>query len=181
MSVEERAQGLSVDERLALVDAIERREAKRIRKAAVAAWMSVAVAAVLLGLLVFGAWAQVRRIRGEVAALDAQRESLVARIEAQKADVARLDAEYRNKQAALSTLIGAVRRTDESARGGLETALDADPKATTLVPRAYIQIADAADQQWAKNLGDRFQNAGVIIHDEYSRAFVGHCAAISIS
>jgi hypothetical protein len=117
---------------------------------------------VLLGLLVFGAWAQVRRIRGEVAALDAQRESLVARIEAQKADVARLDAEYRNKQAALSTLIGAVRRTDESARGGLETALDADPKATTLVPRAYIQIADAADQQWAKNLGDRFQNAGVI-------------------
>jgi hypothetical protein len=163
VSVEEpRAAGLSVEERLALVDAVERREAGAVRKAAAVAWMSVAVAAVLLGLLVFGAWWQVQRIRGDVAALNAQRESLVARIETQKADVARLDAEYRDKQAALSTLIGAVRRTDDSARGGLETALDADPKSTTLVPRAYIQIADAGDQQWAKNLGDRFQNAGVI-------------------
>ena len=30
------------------------------------------------------------------------------------------------------------------------------------MPRAYIQIADAGDRQWATNLGDRFQNAGVI-------------------
>jgi hypothetical protein len=86
----------------------------------------------------------------------------VARIETQKADVSRLDKEYRDKQAALATLIGAVRRTDDSARGGLVTALDADPKATTLVPRAYIQIADAADRQWAMNLSDRLQNGGVI-------------------
>jgi hypothetical protein len=163
VSVEEpRAGGLSVEQRLALVDAAERREASAVRKAAAVAWVSAAVAAVLLGLLVFGGWSQVRRIRGEVATLDAQRESLVSRIEAQKADVARLDAEYRDKQAALSTLIGAVRRSDQSARGGLETALDADPTATTLVPRAYIQIVDAGDRQWATNLSDRLQHAGVI-------------------
>jgi hypothetical protein len=47
-------------------------------------------------------------------------------------------------------------------RGGLETALDADPKATVLVPRAYVQIVDEGDRQWARNLSDRLQNAGVI-------------------
>ncbi len=162
MSTDEPRAGLSVDERLALVDAAERREASAVRKAAAVAWIFVAVAALLLGLVVFGGWWQVRHIRAEVATLDDQREKLVARIDAQKEEVARLDAEYRDKQAALSTLIGAVRRTDQSARGGLETALDADPTATTLVPRAYIQIVDAGDRQWAMNLSDRLQHAGVI-------------------
>lgn len=163
------ANNLTVEERLALVEAVERREAGAVRKAAAVAWTSVAIAAVLLGLLVFGAWSQVRRIRGEVATLDAQRlsleeqrASLARRTDEQKAELARIDAEYRDKQAALSTLIGAVRRTEGPARGGLETALDADPQATTLLPRAYIQIADAGDRQWAMNLSDRLQHAGVI-------------------
>jgi hypothetical protein len=30
------------------------------------------------------------------------------------------------------------------------------------VPRAYVQILDEDDRQWARNLSDRFQNAGVI-------------------
>ena len=71
VSVEDpRANNLSVEERLALVEAVERREAGAVRKAAAVAWTSVAIAAVLLGLLVFGAWSQVRRIRGEVATLE---------------------------------------------------------------------------------------------------------------
>lgn len=157
-----RAPGLSVEERLALVDAAERREANAVRKAAAAAWIAAAIAAVLLGLLVFGGWSQVRHIRAEVATLGSQREQLNAQIKGQQAEVSRLAAEYRDKQAALSTLIGAVRRTDQSARGGLESALDADPNATTLVPRAYIQIVDDGDRKWAANLSDRLQHAGVI-------------------
>ena len=157
-----RGSGLSVEERLALVEAIERREAGALRKAAGVAWLSLGVAALLLGLLVFGAWFQVRRMRSEVAALERQQETLVASTEAQKAALARLDTEFRDKQAALSTLIAAVRRTNDLARGGLETALDADPEATTRVPRAYVQIVDEGDRQWARNLSDRLQNAGVI-------------------
>lgn len=125
-----------------------------LRKAAGIAWTSLGVAALLLGILVFGAWSQLQSMRREVAALERQQTALIASTEAQKAALAALDAGVRDRQAALSTLIGAVRRTDERARGGLETALDADPKATVLVPRAYLQIVDAGDRQWARNLSD---------------------------
>jgi hypothetical protein len=153
---------LSIDERLALVEALERREAGAVRKAAGIAWLSLIVAAVLLGLLVFGALSQLRRVRSEVAALDVQREMLVRSTSEQKAELARLDVDLRDRRAALSTLIAAIRRTDEEARGGLETALDADPRATTLVPRANVTIVDEQDRQWARNLSDRLQQAGVI-------------------
>ena len=55
---------LSPDDRIALVEAIERREAGAVRKAAGIAWLSVATAAALLSVIVFGAWSQLQRIRG---------------------------------------------------------------------------------------------------------------------
>jgi hypothetical protein len=153
---------LSVDERLALLDAVEKREAGAVRKAAGLAWVSLGLAALLLGVLVFGAWSQLQRMRNEVGALEQQQTSLVDDIEKQKATLASVEKDLRDKQSALSTLIAAIRRTDTHARGGLETALDADPRATVLVPRAYVHILDEADRQWARNLSDRLQNGGVI-------------------
>src|SRR5262245_32009641 len=161
---------LSMDERLALVEELERREAGAVRKAARLAWVSLGVAAVLFGALVFGASWQLRRVRQQVTSLEQQQTDLIRRTNEQKATLSQLDAELRDKRAALSTLIGAVRRTDEQARGGLENALDADPQATTLVPRAYVQILDEGDRQWARNLSDRLQQAGVIpVGIEYVR------------
>jgi hypothetical protein len=157
-----REPSLSPDDRIALVEAIERREAGAVRKAAGMAWLSVVAAAILLSVIVLGAWSQLRRIRAEVVTLEQQQVTLREANEKQQAANARLDAEFREKQAALSALIGAVRRTDQQARGGLETALDADPSATTLVPRAYVNILDTEDRRWANNLGDRLQHAGVI-------------------
>jgi uncharacterized protein YoxC len=162
VSPDEPPKTLSVDERLALLERVEQREAGAVRKAAGIAWLSLALAATLVGVLIFGAWWQVTRLRAEAEALEQQQSTLLESIETQKAALARVDAEVQQKQAALATIISAYRRTDERARDGLETALDADPKATVLVPRAYIQIVDAADRQWATNLSDRLQNAGVI-------------------
>jgi hypothetical protein len=125
---------------------------------------------------VFGAWSQLQRIRGENAALEQEQASLVTKTEAQKAALAQVDKDLREKQAALSTLIGATRQMEDRARRSLDTALDADPKATTLVPRAYVQIIDQADRQWARNLSDRLQHAGVIpvgiehVHDPRAAA-----------
>lgn len=157
-----RSPQLSVEERLALVDAVERREAGAVRKAAGLAWLSLGVAALLLGVLVFGAWSQLQQMREEVANLGTQQTTLVDNIEKQKATLAAVEKDLRDKQAALSTLIAAIRRTDTRARGGLETALDADPRATVLVPRAYVHILDEGDRQWARNLSDRLQQGGVI-------------------
>ena len=162
MAVEEPATRLSVDDRLALVEEIERREAGALRRAAGVAWASLAVAAVLLGVLVFGAWSQLQRIRAENAALEQEQAILATKTEAQKAALAQIDKDLREKQAALSTLIAATRQMEDRARRSLDTALDADPKATTLVPRAYVQIVDEGDRQWARNLSDRLQQAGVI-------------------
>ena len=44
----------------------------------------------------------------------------------------------------------------------METALDADPVAATLVPRAYVAFVEESDRQWARNLSDRLQQGGVI-------------------
>jgi hypothetical protein len=153
---------LSVDERLKLVEEAERREASAVRKAATGAWLSLILAAALLGVLVMGARWQLRTVRAQIGALEQEQSSLIANIEAQKAALADVEKRLQDRQAALSTLIGAVRRTDTRARGGLEVALDADPRATVLVPRAYVQIVDEGDRQWARNLGDRLQQGGVI-------------------
>lgn len=166
---------LSMEERLALVDALERREAGAVRKAAGIAWISLAVAAALIGVLIFGSWSQIERMRADVASLERQQETLVRSTKEQEARLAKVDAELRDRQAALSTLIGAVRRTDDEARGGLETALDADPRAPALVPRAYVQIVDEGDRQWARNLSDRLQYAGVI---PVSVEYVARAAAL---
>lgn len=157
-----RERKLSADERLALVQELERREASAVRKAAGAAWLSLALVAVLFAALVFGTWSQLRRMRSEVAQLNDQQSTLVKDIEVQKAELAEVERNLRDKQAALTTLIGAIRRTDTNARGGLETALDADPRAAVLVPRVYVHIVSEQDRQWARNLGDRLQHGGVI-------------------
>lgn len=153
---------LSPEERLALVQELERREATNVRKAAGAAWISLALVAVLFAALVFGTWTQLRRMRSEVAQLSDEQSNLVKNIEAQKAELAKVERDLRDKQTALTTLIGAIRRTDTQARGGLETALDADPRASVVVPRAYVHIVSEQDRQWARNLGDRLQHGGVI-------------------
>ena len=162
MAADEPMKGPSVDERLALLERMEQREAGAIRRAARIAWVSLAIAAVLVGVLIFGGWWQVRQLRAEAGTLERQRTELVTAIEGQKTELAQLEADVKEKQAALSTLISAYRRTTDQARSGFETALDADPKATVLVPRAYVHIVDEEDRRWARNLNDRLQNAGII-------------------
>ena len=67
---------LSVDARLALLEELERREAGTVRKAAAVAWLSLGAAALLLGLVIFGAWAHLRDLRAETEELRAQRARL---------------------------------------------------------------------------------------------------------
>lgn len=152
---------LSPDERVALVAALEQREAGAMRKATRGAWTSLLVVAVLMSTLVFVSWLVLRGLRSEVTSLTKEKTALDESTRSQKAQLEKLDADIREKRAALSTLIGAV-RTNPQTLSGVGTALDRNPAAVTLVPRAYVQILDAGDRQWAKNLSDRLQNAGVI-------------------
>jgi cell division protein FtsL len=162
VAADEPAKGPSVDERLALLEQIERREAGAVRRAARVAWLSLALAAALVAVLIFGAWWQVRELRTEASTLEAEQQTLEGAIEKQRTELAQLEAEVKEKQAAVSTMISAFRRTNERTQSGFTTALDADPKSTVLVPRAYVHIVDQDDRQWARNLSDRLESAGVI-------------------
>jgi uncharacterized protein YoxC len=152
---------LTPDERLALVDALEEREAGAMRKAVRSAWLSLLLVAALMLTLVFVAWVELRGVRSEVAALTHEKAALDEQTQAQRTQLQQLDADIKTKRAAMSALIGAV-RTDPQALSGVGAALDQNPTATTLVPRAYVQILDDGDRQWAKNLSDRLQNSGVL-------------------
>lgn len=162
MTPDEPVKGPSVDERLALLERIEQHEAGAVRRAATIAWVSLAVATTLVALLIFGGWWQVNRLRTDASALEARQAELVTAIDSHKAALAQLEAEIQQKQAALSTMISAYRETSPQARNAFETALDADPRSTVLVPRVYVHIVEEADRQWARNLNDRLQNAGII-------------------
>jgi hypothetical protein len=153
---------LSVDARLALLEELERREAGTVRKAATVAWLSLGAAALLLALVIFGAWAELGELRGETDRLRQERTRLAEATKKQHAELTSVESQLRDKRAALSTLIGAVRRTDDRSRSGLGTALDADPTAQQLVPRVYVHIAEEGDLRWARNLSDRLQVAGII-------------------
>jgi len=155
---------LSPQERLALLRELEQREAGVMRKAARGAWVSLAIVATLLTALVFGIIAATVRLRSVRASLDSlsqQKTDLERETQTKQARVESLNQEINQKQAALSALIGAV-RTDPRALSGVATALDQNPRAVTLLPRAYVQILDDMDRQWAKNLSERLQNGGVI-------------------
>jgi hypothetical protein len=152
---------LSPDQRLALLEELERREAGSMRRAIRGAWVALLAVGLLVGSLVFVSWLQLRDMRGEVAMLTAQEKALADATREQTARLEELNGEIAQKQAALSALIGAV-RTDPRALSGIGSALDKNPRAVTLVPRVYIQILDTGDRQWARNLSDRLQNAGVI-------------------
>jgi hypothetical protein len=148
---------LSPQERLALLNELEQREAGAMRKAARGAWVSLAIVASLLALLVFGVIAasvRLRDVRTSLASLERETQTKQERLES-------LNQEINQKQTALAALIGAV-RTNPQTLSGVGTALDNDPRAATLVPRAYVQILDDMDRQWAKNLSERLQNGGVI-------------------
>lgn len=162
MTPDEPVKGPSIDERLALLERIEQREAGAVRRAATTAWVSLAVATALVALLIFGGWWQVNRLRADASALEARQAQLVKQIDTHEAELTQLESEIQQKQAALSTMISAYRETTPQARTAFETALDADPQSIVLVPRVYVQIVDEADRQWARNLNDRLQNAGII-------------------
>ena len=135
---------LSPQERLALLNELEQREAGAMRKAARGAWVSLAIVAALLAVLVFGVIAasvRLRDVRGSVTTLTQQKTNLERETQATQQRLEALNQEITQKQTALAALIGAV-RTDPRTLSGVGSALDKDPRGATLVPRAYVQILD---------------------------------------
>jgi len=161
---------LTADQRVALLEQLEKQEADRRRKAVRTAWGSVVVAAVLVVLLVFGAWSYLRLAQSELSATKIElrdatkaRDDIVKDIEHLNRSKAEVEAQLKTSKAALSASLGALGRVSEPQRkAAVEQELTADPNAAQLLPRAYLQIVDAADREWAKEIGRKLQAAGII-------------------
>lgn len=164
------AEALTPDQRVALVERLERQDAERRSKALRTAWGSVGVAAVVLAGIVFAGWWQASHIRADLAAarkeLDAARHARneVAReVDALKQKKAELDAELQWKQSQLTASLGALGRVDETQRrAAVERQISEDPKTAALLPRVYLHIVDRADREWATGIGRRLEAAGMI-------------------
>ena len=155
---------LSVAERVNLLEQMQEQDANRRRKTVLAAWGSVGIATLVLALLVFGAGWQLRKIRAEreVEAknlLDIQRKKEATQIELDKAD-AKLK-EVQAQLAAAAQLLG--RTAQAQGKEAFEKELSTDPKAAQLLPRAYLQIVDEQDRDWAKAMRRRLEDSGIIV------------------
>lgn len=155
---------LSTEERLALLEQLERQEAARLHRAGRAAWMSVVLAAVVMAaLLGAGSW-RLSALRSETqkvtTTLTELREAKVKLEQELELGRAELD-KTRSKLTAVSGALGSVDATQSRAAFDKEAARD--PKAAQLVPRVYLQITNANDRAWAAEMGKTLQSAGFLV------------------
>ena len=162
---------MTATERVTLLEQLQEQDANRRRKAVFAAWGSVGMATLLLAVLVFGASWYLRDARDELARITDQRDAaatelrsmIASRASAEQA-LRKVQAELSEKQAQLAAVTQALGNVPEAQRrAALEKKLSDDPKAARLLPRAYVQIVDAEDRAWAKEMVSRLEGAGIIV------------------
>lgn len=162
---------LTALERVDLLEKLQRQEGERRRKTTFAAWGSVGIATFVLIVLIFGAWwylqdaqSQLRDVKKERAAVTAEIERLELSKKQLAAEVAKLHAELtesKAQQALLTQTLGYIPQAQR--QEALEYQFRADPKGAEVLPRAYLQIVDAKDREWAKEMSQRLEKAGIVV------------------
>ncbi|MEZ5290028.1 MAG: hypothetical protein R2745_03015 [Vicinamibacterales bacterium] len=154
---------LTPDQRLALIERIEAQDAARRRRAIGTTWLSVAAAAVVLALVVFGARRELTRTQRDLRDARAQRDRIEADIGTLRTAQAEAQAKLEATEAKLSASLGALGRvSDDQRKAAVEQQLAAEPDTARLLPRVYLQIVDQDDRAFAVQMGRRLERAGMI-------------------
>ncbi|MBZ5649009.1 MAG: hypothetical protein LAO18_00845 [Acidobacteriia bacterium] len=144
-------------ERVAVLEQWESNEKRNRRRAAWSASASVLAAAVILAGLIYSG-------HKELAALNKQAEDTRAQVRAEQENLEQLKAQKRKLegqyQASLSVL-GNVATTQ--AKAAVDQTLNQNPQTASLLPRAYLQIVDQNDRDFANSMGKKLQEAGFIV------------------
>lgn len=166
---------LTVPQRIDLIEQLQAQEQVSRRNAVRRAWLSVAFATAVLGLVVLAAALIVWNARVQLADLQTKRDNVAGELqktEQQKervaTDLARARTELQQKQAALAEtkaqLAGTLGNVPEKERrAAIEKQFNLDPKAALLLPRAYVQIVDPSDRPWATEVSRFVEKAGIIV------------------
>ncbi|MGE0815944.1 MAG: hypothetical protein AB7O28_05780 [Vicinamibacterales bacterium] len=154
---------MTPEQRLALIERIESQDAARRRRAIGTTWLSVAAAAVVLGLVVFGARRELMRTQRDLRDARAARERIEADIGTLRTAQAAAQAQLEATEAKLSASLGALGRVGDAQRqAAVEQQIAAEPDTARLLPRVYLQIVDADDRAFAVQMGRRLERAGMI-------------------
>lgn len=154
---------LTPDQRIALIEQIETQETARRRRALWMTWASVAVAAIVLALIVFGARRELVQSQAALKEAEIKRATVEADIERLNASKAEVETQLNASRAALSASLGALGRVSEGPRqAAVEQQIATDPNTALLLPRVYLHIVDAADRAWAAEVGRKLESAGMI-------------------
>jgi len=152
------------EERIALLDELDRKEAVRSRRAARAAWISVVLAAVvMMSLLGAGSW-RLHALRSETRTADTELKAVQDKLALAARDLADKEAQLQraaSQIAAVSSALGSIDATQS--RAAVEKEVARDPEAAKLLPRIYLQITNRDDRAWAMEMGKVLQNAGFLV------------------
>lgn len=148
---------MTPEERVKALEELEARQQRSQKRAAWSAWISVAVAAIVLAGLIALANSQLGELRQETASLTRQKEDLKKGMEDLKTQKESLE---RQK----AVVVGALSQVPEAQRQeAVAKQLAASPQSAALLPRIYMQTVSIDDNARAQYVRKQLENAGYVV------------------
>lgn len=148
---------MTPEERVKALEALEARQQHLQKRAAWSAWISVAVAAVVLTGLIAFANRQLGELRQETANLNRQKEDL-------KKEIANLTKQKATLEQQKAVVIGALSQVPEAQRQeAVAKQLAAAPQSAALLPRIYMQTVSHDDDTRAQYVRKKLEAAGYVV------------------
>lgn len=148
---------MTPEERVKALEELEARQQRLQKRAAWSAWISVAVAAVVLtGLIAFANW-RLGELRQETVVLNRQKEDL-------KKDIEDLKRQKQAVEQQKAVVVGALSQVPEAQRQeAVAKQLAASPQSAALLPRIYMQTVSHDDDARAQYVRKQLEAAGYVV------------------
>lgn len=155
------------------LDELQTQEDAGRRRSVRVAWLSVAAAALVLAAIfaAFGAriaqrQAELAALGGQLAQQDRQLAGVNAALAAKQQELAATDqklAALRAQAQAYQLLVDQLKPTKDQLEAAAGTAPPGAVAPAQLLPRAYLQIVDAADRAWAGRVAAELRQGGTLV------------------
>jgi len=159
---------MTAGDRIEYLDRLDQREAQRVQRSALIAWLTIVLAALVAGGLIYAAHRHLNKVQAQIAALDDTVKQKQKDIAQRQKEIAQLEARYQTLYGAVEsgekTRLGLADSTpsplpDKSAHITLPAPVSV-PAPSESVPTVYLQIVDEADRGFAEKMSDALQRAG---------------------
>jgi len=148
---------MTPEERVKALEALEKRQQRLQKRVAVSAWVSVAVAAVVLVGLISFASSRLSALRSETVNLLKEKKTL-------EEDIVRLKREMETTEQQKVAAIGALSEVPEAQRkDAVSKQLAASPQSAALLPRIYMQTVRRDDDARAQRVRKALAAAGYLV------------------